>query len=130
MRVVAVPIGPPGNRGAVYMKPPVVPKERILKELNQEVPFFRWMFDKRHPHNELPNEADYDGHPAILLTCPGYVTRWKRFEFTGISDNGRPVLKENLQGSIWQAEDAGQEIATLEFWRVMHKLNKQLIQSK
>jgi hypothetical protein len=125
-RTVAIPIGPSGNRGVVYMKPPKVPKERILAELDQDIPFFKWMYEKEHPTNWLPAESDYDGHPAILITRPEYITQWKRFEFLGINDNGRPVLNENPKGSIWQAEDASQQIATDEFWRVMLKLNKQL----
>jgi inosine-uridine nucleoside N-ribohydrolase len=32
-RTVAIPIGPSDNRGVVYMKPPKVPKERILAEI-------------------------------------------------------------------------------------------------
>ncbi len=105
------------------MKPAVVPKERIRTELNQSVPFFRWMFDKKHPQNELPNEGDFDGQPAILITQPEYVTSWKRFDCTGISEKGVPILEENKNGKIWQAEDANQKIATYEFWRVMSKLN-------
>jgi len=126
MRVVAIPIGPSGNRGVVYMKPPVVPKERIRTELTQSVPLFKWMYEKKHPHNELPNEGDFDGHPAILLTKPDYITRWKKFDCTGINEKGHPVLSETENGKIWQAEDASQQIATDEFWRVMKNLNKQL----
>ena len=126
MRVVAIPIGPPANRGKVYMKPPSVPKERIKNELNQEIPFFKWMFEKKHPSNELPSESDFDGHPAILITKPEYVTLWKRYECSGIDEQGRPILKENENGKIWQAEDADRQIATDEFWRVMHKLNERL----
>ncbi|WP_114749673.1 apiosidase-like domain-containing protein [Pleomorphovibrio marinus] len=125
-RVVAIPIGPPGNRGTVYMKPPVVPKARIREELDQSVAFFRWMYEKRHPSNELPNEGDFDGHPAILLTQPDYVTEWKRFSFEKLDGAGRPVLRHDETGNIWQAEEAEQEVATREFWRVMHALNKQL----
>jgi hypothetical protein len=126
-RVYAIPIGPPGNRGKVYMKPPVVPKERIRNELNQEIPFFKWMSEKKHPSNGLPAESDFDGHPAVLLNRSDYVTQWKRFECTGIDSKGYPVLRENAGGNIWQAEDADQQIATDEFWRVMHKLNEKLI---
>jgi hypothetical protein len=125
-RVVAIPIGPPGNRGVVYMKPPVVPKARIKDELNQDVTFFRWMYEKRHPSNELPNEGDFDGHPAILVTQPEYVTEWKRFRFEEIDGQGRALLAPDSNGPIWQAEDADQDIATEEFWRVMHALNTQL----
>lgn len=126
MRVVAIPFGPPGNRGMAYMKPAVVPKERIRAELNQSVPFFKWMYEKKHPHNELPNEGDFDGQPAILLTKPDYITKWKKFECTGINEKGHPILTETENGKIWQAEDASQQIATDEFWRVMQKLDKQL----
>ncbi len=125
-RVVAIPIGPPGNRAAVYMKPPVVPKARINAELNQDNPFFNWMYEKQHPVNELPNEADFDGHPAILLTRPDYVTEWKRFSFEKVDETGKLVLRQDAEGSIWQAEEAEQEVATREFWRVMHALNGQL----
>lgn len=125
-RTVAIPIGTSDNRGVVYMKPPKVPKERILTELDQDIPFFKWMYKKEHPTNWLPAESDYDGHPAILITRPEYISQWKRFEFSGINENGRPVLKENPKGSIWQAEDAEQQIATKEFWRVMQELNQQL----
>lgn len=126
LRVIAIPIGPPDSRGEVYMKPPVVPKERIKTELDQAIPFFKWMYEKEHPSNELPNEGDFDGQPAILITKPHYVTQWKRFNSTGINERGHPILEENENGKIWQAENASQQIATDEFWRVMHKLNKQL----
>lgn len=125
-QVVAFPIGPPGNRSAVYMKPPVVPKERIQTVLDQNIPLFRWMYGKKHPSNELPDERDFDGHPAILLTQPGYVTAWKRFECKGINDRGYPVLRESPEGGIWLAIDADQDLATKEFWRVMTKLNSSL----
>ncbi len=125
-RTVSIPIGPYGNRGVVYMKPPVVPKQRIKTKLNQSVPFFKWMFDKKHPHNELPNEGDFDGQPAILITKAGYVTQWKRFDCVGINEKGYPILTETKNGKIWQAQDANQQTATNEFWRVMHKLNNQL----
>lgn len=126
LRVVSIPIGPPDKRATVYMKPPLVPKERILNDLDQNVPFFRWMYEKKHPSNGLPAEADFDGHPAILLTRPDYVIRWKKYECTGVDQKGYPVLEENADGKIWQAEDADQQIATDEFWRVMNKLNSKL----
>ena len=125
-RVVAIPIGPPGNRGVVYMKPPEVPKERIQTELNQDIPFFKWMYEKEHPTNWLPAESDYDGHPAILITRPDYVTQWTRYRFDGVNQTGRPILTEDITGTIMQAEDAVQEIATDEFWRVMHALSEQI----
>ena len=123
-RVVAIT----DNDEMVFNKPPVVPKERIRKELNQDIPFFKWMYEKKHPSNGGPNEADYDGHPAIMITKPDYVTKWTKYHFEGINDHGRPVLKEDKMGTILQAEDASQDIATDEFWRVMHKLNGQLKQ--
>jgi len=126
LRVVAVPVGPSGNRGKAYMKAAVVPKARIKNELNQEVPLFRWMYEKKHPKNELPDGHDYDGQPAILITRPDFVTQWKRFSCTGIGEKGFPVLEADKNGKIWQAEDADQEIATNEFWRVMHYLQNQL----
>ncbi len=125
-RVAAIPIGPPGNRGVVYMKPPEVPKERILNELDQNIPFFKWMYEKDHPTNWLPAESDYDGHPAILITRPDYVTQWTRYRFDGINENGRPILIEDITGTIMQAENAVQDIATDEFWRVMHALGEQI----
>lgn len=125
-RVAAIPMGPPASRGEVYMKPPVVPKERIKTELSQEIPIFRWMYEKKHPSNGLPGEADFDGHPAILITRPDYVKEWKRFECTGINDKGYPVLVEKGDGKIWQAEKASQQIATDEFWRIMYGFRKLL----
>ena len=112
--------------GVVFNKPPVVPKKRILTELDQNIPFFKWMYIKKHPTNSGPDEADYDGAPAILITKPDYVTKWKTFRFEGIDVQGKPVLTEDNNGTILQAEDATQDIATNEFWRVMLKLNKQL----
>ena len=112
--------------GVVFNKPPVVPKKRILTELDQNIPFFKWMYIKKHPTNSGPDEADYDGAPAILLTKPDYVTKWKCFGFVGIDDNGKPIIREDENGTILQAEEASQEIATNEFWRVMHQLNEQL----
>jgi len=112
--------------GVVFSKPPVVPKIKILRDLNQDIPFFYWMYIKKHPTNSGPDEADYDGAPAILITRPDYVTKWKCFDFAGIDPEGKPVLREDENGTILQAEDATQDIATNEFWRVMLKLNEQL----
>jgi len=112
--------------GVVFSKPPVVPKIKILRDLNQDIPFFHWMYIKKHPTNSGPDEADYDGAPAILITRPDYVTKWKCFDFAGIDPEGKPVLREDENGTILQAEDATQDIATNEFWRVMLKLNEQL----
>lgn len=68
----------------------------------------------------------YDGHPAIPLTKPEYVTEWNRFECIGINEKGLPILEQSNNGKIWQEVDAQQQIATDEFWRVMKLLNKQL----
>lgn len=126
LRVVAIPVGSSGNRGNAYMSAAIVPKARIKNELNQNIPLFKWMYEKKHPKNALPDGHDYDGQPAILITRPDFVTQWKRFSCTGIDEKGYPVLKADKNGKIWQAEDANQEIATNEFWRVMHDLQKQL----
>lgn len=125
-RVFAIPIGPSGNRGKVYMNAPAVPKARIENEMDLNIPIFRWMYGKKHPSNSLPDEHDYDGHPAILITQPGYVNQWKKLRCLGINEKGYPVLEENEFGKIWQAEDANQEIATCEFWRVMDLLQTEL----
>jgi hypothetical protein len=125
-KVVAIPIGSSENRGRVYMKPAEVPKERILTELDQGIPFFKCMYEKKHTSNWLPNEGDYDGHPAILLTRPNYVTKWTRFSLEGLDREGMPLLTEDKMGNIFQAEDASREIATGEFWWVMTKLKEQL----
>ena len=122
-RVLAIPIGSSNNRGIVYMKPPKVPKEKIKSDLNQKIPLFQWMYDKKHPSNWLPNEGDYDGHPAILITRPDYVTEIKKFRVDNIDSQGIPVLIDDITGNIIQAEDANQNIATQEFWRVMKELN-------
>jgi hypothetical protein len=126
LRVVAIPVGPSGNRGNAYMSAAVVPKAKIKNELDQHIPLFRWMYEKKHPKNELPDGHDYDGQPAILITRPEFVTQWKRFSCTGINEKGYAVLEENKNGKIWQAENADREIATNEFWRVMHDLQNQL----
>jgi hypothetical protein len=109
---------PDNDRGVVFHKPAVVPKARIQKELNQDIPFFKWMYEKKHPTNSGPDEADYDGHPAILITRPDYVTKWRMYQFEGVDVQGKPILSENENGTILQAEDATRDIATNEFWRV------------
>lgn len=118
-RVFAVPIGPPGQRGTVYMKPPHVPKERIKSELPQTVPFFRWMFEKQHPSNPLPDEHDYDGQAAIPLACPDYITQVKRWSVVEVDSEGELVIKKDKNGKIYEAIDADQGKATREFWRVL-----------
>jgi hypothetical protein len=125
-RVVSIPIGPPVRRAIVYMKPPRVPKAQIRESLNQKIPFFAWMLEKKHPTNELPLEADFDGHPAIWSQKQGYITEWSRYTMMGTDETGFPILTTNKRGDIWVAEDADQKVATEEFWRVMLKLNKQL----
>ena len=125
-RVFAIPIGPPGNRGKVYMNAPAVPKARIKNELDLNIPIFRWMYGKKHPSNNLPDEHDFDGQPAILITQPEYVTQWKKLQCLEINEKGYPVLEENELGKIWQAGDASQEMATSEFWRVMDLLQTKL----
>lgn len=118
-RVFAVPIGPPDHRGAVYLKPAQVPKERIKSELPQERSFFRWMYEKHHPGNGLPAGHDYDGQAAIPLTRPEYITTMKRWRVEGLDGNGDLILTADKQGPIYEAVDAAQSIATAEFWRVM-----------
>lgn len=118
-RVLAIPVGPPNNRGTVYMKPPSVPKKLIAEALPQELPLFRWMFEKEHPTNWLPAEHDYDGQVAIPLTRPDYITKLQRWRATGIDSGGRLTFKKDESGNVYEALDAEQEIATEEFWRVM-----------
>jgi hypothetical protein len=125
-RVVAISDGTNENYNKVFKKAPEVPKVKILSELDQNIPLFKWMYEKKHPVNNGPAEHDYDGQPAILLTKPGYVTNWERLTFTGIDKNGYPVLGKKDNGKIWRAVDADQKIATNEFWRVMYDLQKQL----
>ena len=114
-----MPIGPPGDRGEVYMKPPVVPKSRIKSELPQKLPLFRWMYKKHHPSNPLPDGHDYDGQPAIPLVRPDYITEVKRWRVKGIDSDGELVIKEDPHGPIFEALQAKQKVATGEFWRAM-----------
>lgn len=125
-RVFAVPIGPSKNRGAVYMKPPWVPKERIKSELPQKLPFFRWMYEKHHPSNSLPDGHDYDGQAAIPLLRPDYITEVQRWTVKGLDGDGNLMLTEDEQGRIYEALDAEQEVATAEFWRVMRTASRTL----
>ncbi|MBD3275318.1 MAG: hypothetical protein GF372_08415 [Candidatus Marinimicrobia bacterium] len=121
-RVLSIPIGGSGNRGTVYMKPPEVPKDRIEKELPMDVPFFQWMYEKRHPSNGAPSGHDYDGQAAIPIMRPDYITEIQRWRPVGIKPNGDPELVEDPEGPIYKALDADQDIATEEFWRAMHEL--------
>jgi|GEM_PF-1337253 len=118
-RVLAIPIGPPKNRGKVYMKPPHVPKTRIKQELPQEIDFFKWMYEKEHPTNELPAEHDFDGQAAIPLTCPAYITKVRRWSVLGLDNDGNLLMRKDSKGRLYEAVDANQELATKEFWRVM-----------
>lgn len=120
-RTLAIPIGPPGRRGAVYRKPPLVPKARLQTETPQGIPFFRWMFEKRHPTNELPDGADYDGQAAIPLLAPDYITAVRRWRPDGVKSNGEPRLVADPTGPIFEAVDANQTRATREFWRAVGK---------
>ncbi len=118
-RTFAVPIGPPNNRGTVYMKPPHVPKARIESELPQTIEFYKWMFEKEHPHNELPAEHDFDGQAAIPIMRPDYITKVERWRPVGILSNGNPKLVRDENGPIYKALDADQKTATEEFWRAV-----------
>ncbi len=124
-RVVAIP----DNQGSAFANPPKVPKARIAAELNQSVPLFAFMYQKRHPVHGGPNENDPDGHPAILLTSPDYVTQWRSFRFEGLTPEGMPLLREDPGGTIFQAEDADQSVATNQFWAVFGVLNHKLLPS-
>lgn len=118
-RVVSIPIGPPGNRGTVYMKPPEVSKARIEAELPQDIELFRWMFEKKHPSNALPDGHDYDGQPAVLPVQPRYLTKAERYRTVSLAENGNPVLLPAKGGPIVKALDADQALATEEFWRAL-----------
>lgn len=121
-RVFAVPFGTPQKRGMVFQKAAEVPKERIAKELPQNVPLFAWMLEKHHPSNGGPEEHDYDGHAAIALMRPDYISLVRRWRPNGIAPNGDARLVPDENGPIIEAADADQSIATAEFWRVMHAL--------
>ncbi|MFN3325712.1 MAG: hypothetical protein ACK5AZ_19625 [Bryobacteraceae bacterium] len=125
-KTLAVPIGPPGARGKVYMKPPAVPKARIARELPQTVEFFRWMFEKKHPTNSLPDEHDFDGQAAIPLMRPDYITAVSRWRVTGLDDHGEPQFVQDPDGPLFVAEDADQSIATSEFWRALNAAARRL----
>jgi hypothetical protein len=118
-RVLAVPFGTPQNRGTVFLKAAEVPKQRIRDELPQDVPFFRWIFEKHHPSNLGPEEHDYDGQAAIALMRPDYITKVQRWRAIGIHPNGDAKLVRDDNGPIYEAVDADQRIATTEFWRAM-----------
>jgi len=118
-RVFAVPIGPSDNRGMVYMKPPLVDKQQIKERLPQDLPLFKWMYEKSHPSNPLPDGADYDGQAAIPLIRPDYITQVKRWRVTHIDSQGELRLIEDPNGPIYEALDADQEIATKAFWNTM-----------
>ncbi len=122
-RVFAVPIGPSDNRGAVYMKPPYVPKAQIEEELPLAEPFFAWMYEKNHPSNPLPDEHDFDGQAAVPLLRPDYITDIQRWRFERISEGGDPILQKDPEGAIYEALDANQDVATEEFWRAMRALS-------
>jgi len=119
-RVLSIPFGPPGNRGRVYMKMPLVPRQRIRDELGLEIPFFQMMYTKQHPRG--PHEEDADGQGAVLIMRPDYITKVKRFRVSGINAAGNPVLVVDEDGPIYKAVDADQQIATGEFWRAMKSL--------
>jgi hypothetical protein len=119
-RVLAVPVGPPGDRGTVYMKPPQVPKDRIRTELPQNKPFFRWMFEKHHPSNGAPAGHDFDGQAAIPLIRPGYITEIQRWKVRGLDNNGALILEKDPNGPIYESLDANQGVATDAFWSVMN----------
>jgi len=121
-RVLSIPIGPSNNRCTGYMKPAEVPKDRIRKELPMDVPFFRWMYEKHHPSNELPAEHDFDGQAAIPIMRPDYITEIQRWRPVGIQPNGDPELVQDPDGPIYKALDADQDVATEEFWRALHEL--------
>lgn len=125
-RVFAVPFGTPQKRGTVFLKAAEVPKERIAKELPQSVPFFRWMYEKRHPSNPGPEEHDYDGQAAIALMRSDYITEVRRWRLTGIAPNGDARLVPDQNGPIIEAVNADQGIGTAEFWRAMHTLRGSL----
>jgi len=125
-RVLAIPIGPSHKRGTVYMKPPEVSKEEIMTNLPQEKSFFEWMYKKHHPSNSLPDNHDYDGQAAIPLMRPDYITKIKRWTVTGIGANGEIKLLEDNRGRIFEALDARQSTATIEFWRSMNLLAKSI----
>lgn len=116
-RVVAIPFGSPGNRGAVYMTMPHVPRQRIAEELGLDIPFFNMMYNKQHPRG--PHENDADGQPVVVLTRPDYVTKVSRFRVDRIDQDGDPIVVPDENGPLYKAEVARQEVATDEFWRVM-----------
>lgn len=118
-RVLAVPFRTPQKRGTVFLKAAEVPKQRIRDDLPQDVPFFRWMFEKHHPSNPGPDEHDYDGQAAIALMRPDYVTKAQRWRAVGIHPNGDAKLVCDDNGPIYEAVGADQRIATTEFWRCM-----------
>ena len=122
-RVLAVPIGPPGRRGRVYMKPPEVDKARIASGLPQDIPFFDWMYRKGHPGNGLPDGHDHDGQAAIPIIRPDYTTKVKRWSVKRIDSKGGLILDGDDNGNIYEALDADQDIATKEFWRAMVSLS-------
>jgi inosine-uridine nucleoside N-ribohydrolase len=129
-RVLAVPFGTPQKRGTVFLKSAEVPKARIRSELPQDVPFFRWMFEKRHPNNPGPDEHDYDGQAAIALMRPDFITEVRRWRPEGILPNGDAKLAPDDNGPIIEAVDAQQNIATGEFWRAMEGLTRSLSSSR
>lgn len=125
-RVLAIPIGPSSQRGTVYLKPPVVPKSQLLKELSQDIPFFKWMYEKHHPSNALPDGHDYDGQAVIPLKQPDYITKVQRWRVLGLDEAGNLKLEKHSQGHIFEALDAKQESATDEFWRAFRALSRSL----
>lgn len=126
-QVVAVPIGPPKQRGVVWwQRAPEVPKARLATELPQSVPLFHWMFEKKHPSNGGPSGHDFDGHAAVVLTRPDYLTQVQRYRPSGLDERGRPVLTPDPQGPIHEAMEADKSVATTEFWRVMGSLRDKL----
>lgn len=125
-RVVAVPFGNPRQRGRVFLQAAEVPKARIQAELPQDIPFFRWMFEKRHPGNPGPDEHDYDGQAAIALLRPDFITEVRRWRPDGVLPNGDAKLVPDEAGPVIEAVDADQRIATAEFWRAMHALRDSL----
>lgn len=124
-RVFAVPFGVEGERGTVFLKGARCTKERILRDLPQSIPLFRWMHEKRHPSNGGPGDFDGDGHVVLAMLEPDYITNVKRYRFAGVNGQGKPSLTEDAEGAIWEAVDADEPIGTRVFWEVFQALKRE-----
>lgn len=107
MRLVAFPMN---------QADPRVPKAWLNDLPDSE--YRQWLIDKHHPTNELPDERDADGQPAISLIRPDYVRAVRRVRFGGWA-GVCPLFEDAEEDRAMVVTQADQQIATTEWWRAM-----------